>query len=72
MNTRTPEFDAALAQAGEELGLPDYFRDCVRPLFSMPMTQWPQCCAGGCYPCAQVLVAVALRIKEMLNLAEPG
>jgi hypothetical protein len=64
----SPEFAAALAQAGAELGLQDYYRDCVRPLFSMPMSQWPMCCGGGCDPCAQKLIAVAVRICELLNI----
>lgn len=61
------KFSSALAQASAELGLKEYYRDCVRPLFSMPITQWPQCCAGGCEPCAQTLVAVALRVQELLE-----
>jgi hypothetical protein len=64
----TPEFAAALAQAGSELGLQDYYRDCVRPLLSMPMSQWPTCCGGGCEPCAQILVAVAQRVCELLKV----
>lgn len=60
------EFAAALARASNEIGLQDYYRDCVRPLFSMPMSQWPECCAGGCEPCAQTLVAVARRMQELL------
>jgi len=64
----SPEFAAALRQACAELGLKDYYRDCVRPLFSMPMTQWPSCCGGGCEPCAQLLIAVADRMCELLNI----
>jgi hypothetical protein len=64
----SPEFAAALAQASDELGLQDYYRDCVRPLFSMPMSQWPMCCGGGCEPCAQTLVAVASRACELLGI----
>jgi hypothetical protein len=62
----TPEFAAALAQASSELGLQDYYRDCVRPLFSMPMTQWPSCCGSACEPCMQTVVAVAERVCELL------
>lgn len=62
------EFTAALTQASEELGLPDYYRSCVRPLFMMPITQWPTCCAGRCDPCAQTLVAVASRICDLLGI----
>jgi len=64
----TPEFTAALAQASSEMGLQDYYRDCVRPLLSMPVTQWPTCCGGGCEPCSQILVTVATRICELLRI----
>jgi hypothetical protein len=64
----SPEFAAALERAGEEQGLQDYYRDCVRPLLSTPMREWPQCCGGGCEPCSQVLVVVALRVCELLNV----
>ena len=62
-----PQFDAALAQASEESGLADYFRPLVLPLFNMPLSQWPGCCAGNCLPCAQTLVAVALRTYGLLG-----
>jgi len=64
----SPEFASALKRAGEELGLADYYRSCVRPLFYMPVTQWPMCCAGGCEPCAQTLVAVADRVCVLLGV----
>jgi hypothetical protein len=64
----SPEFAAALAQASAEHRLQDYYRDCVRPLLSTPMHEWPQCCGGGCEPCSQVLVAVAARVCELLNV----
>jgi hypothetical protein len=64
----TPQFTAALAQASRELGLQDYYKDCVRPLLSMPITQWPSCCGGGCEPCAQMLIAVATRVCELLEV----
>jgi hypothetical protein len=64
---RTPEFEAALVQASEELGLADYYRDCVRPLFNMPETQWPRCCGRGCEPCAETLVGVARRMHSLLE-----
>ena len=65
--TRLPEFAAALARAGDELGLQEYYRSSVRPLFGMPRSQWPVCCGGGCEPCAQTLVAVAERVCELLQ-----
>lgn len=64
----SPEFRIALERAGEEHSLPDYYRACVRPLFRMPVTQWPTCCGGGCDPCAQKLVAVADRICDLLRI----
>jgi hypothetical protein len=64
----TPEFAAALAQASDEMGLKDYYSDCVRPLLSMPMSQWPTCCGGGCEPCSQTLVSVAVRVCQLLGV----
>jgi hypothetical protein len=61
------ELEQALAQASDEAGLQDYYRDMVRPLLRMPSTQWPSCCGGGCEPCAQTLVAVATRVKQLLE-----
>lgn len=72
INTGTAEFHAALAQASEEIGLQDYYRSSVRPLFAMPVSQWPTCCGGGCEPCAQTLVAVAGRVRELLGLDADG
>ena len=68
VNLDSPEFALALQLASEELGLADYYRPCVRPLFTMPSTQWPLCCAGSCEPCAQLLVAVAERVCNLLGL----
>lgn len=68
IDKNSPEFINALAQASDEIGLQDYYRDCVRPLFSMPMTQWPTCCGGGCEPCSQTLVAVARRTCQLLKV----
>jgi len=59
--------DEALVQASEEVGLQDYYRDMVRPLLRMPREQWPSCCGGGCEPCAQTLVAVAERVRALLE-----
>jgi hypothetical protein len=68
IDTRSPTFEAALRQASDELGLQDYYRSCVRPLFSTPTHHWPACCGGGCEPCAQTLVAVASRICDLLGI----
>jgi hypothetical protein len=62
------QLDEALVQASEEVGLQDYYRDMVRPLLRMPREQWPSCCGGGCEPCAQTLVAVAERVRSLLEL----
>jgi hypothetical protein len=51
--------DRALAESAAEWALPDYYRDCVRPLLRMPVSQWPRCCNGGCEPCSETLRAVA-------------
>jgi hypothetical protein len=68
---RTPAFEAALTQASDEFELQTYYRDCVRPLFTMPETQWPRCCGRGCEPCAQTLTAVASRVYELLAKGRP-
>ncbi len=65
---RLPDFPAALDRAIEELGLQEYYRSTVRPLFGIPRSQWPTCCGGGCEPCAQMLVAVADRVYELLGV----
>jgi hypothetical protein len=61
------ELNEALAQASEEVGLQEYYRDMVRPLLRMPREQWPSCCGAGCEPCAQTLVAVAERVHILLG-----
>lgn len=64
----SPEVAAALARAADEAGLPEYYRASVRPLFAMPVTQWPRCCGSSCEPCAQTLGAVATRTCELLGV----
>ncbi len=61
-----PKLDAALARASDEMGLADYYRDCVRPLLRQPREQWPSCCGGNCEPCSQLLVRVAERVEALL------
>jgi hypothetical protein len=68
IDTRSEEFTRALAQAGNEQGLQDYYLPCVRPLFNMPMSQWPLCCGSRCEPCSQTLVTVAGRVCELLGI----
>ena len=59
--------DSALAQASDELGLPSYYRSSVRPLVRDPEGRWPHCCGGGCEPCSQTLVRVAVRTLELMG-----
>lgn len=65
---RTPDVERALALASDELGLKEYYRDCVRPILGTPRASWPRCCGGQCEPCAEMLGAVARRVHEMLDL----
>ena len=65
---RTPDVEAALAKASDEVGLQDYYRDCARPLLGT--SRWPRCCGGGCEPCAETLIAVARRVHELLGLGD--
>lgn len=62
-----PAVDAALKQASEELGLEEWYRDCVRPLMRSGPAGYPSCCGGGCEPCSQILVQVADRALEILG-----
>ena len=62
-----PDLDAALKQASDELGLEEWYRDCVRPLLRDGPERYPRCCGGGCEPCNQLLVRVAERARELLQ-----
>jgi hypothetical protein len=66
---RTPELEACLARASDEVGLAEHYRDCVRPLLGVRPAGWPRCCGGTCEPCAETLIAVAKRVHAMLSLA---
>ncbi len=66
------ELEAALAQASDEMGLAAWYRDCVRPLLRTGPEAWPRCCGGGCEPCSEQLVRVAVRTKELLGQARHG
>jgi hypothetical protein len=57
---------AALAEAAAEVGLPDCYWSCVKPILSAPVERWPRCCGGGCEPCNEVLCEVARRVKAKL------
>ncbi len=63
-----PAVDAALEQASDELGLEEWYRDCVRPLLRSGPEGYPGCCGGGCEPCSQILVQVANRTLEILGV----
>jgi len=65
--TEPPSLDAALARASQELGFPSYYQSTVRPLLRNPEGRWPRCCGGGCEPCAQTLIQVALRTLELMG-----
>jgi hypothetical protein len=65
---RTAELERALEMASDELGLKDYYRDCVRPILGTPRSAWPRCCGGGCEPCAEMLSAVAARVHDLLGV----
>lgn len=62
-----PQVQAALERASDELGLPSYYRSCVRPLLRNPEGRWPRCCGGGCEPCAETLIQVALQVLKELG-----
>lgn len=64
------DLDEALEQAAKENGLPDYYRDCVRPLLREPY-RWPRCCGGGCEPCAEQLIRVATRTLSLCGRELP-
>jgi hypothetical protein len=70
VDERPDALDAAIAQAGDELGLQAWYRDIVRPLVKMDPERWPQCCGGQCEPCNQLLVAVARRAREIMGAGE--
>ena len=59
--------DSALEQASNELGLEEWYRDCVRTLLRDGPDSYPRCCGGGCEPCSQLLVQVAERVLELLG-----
>jgi hypothetical protein len=67
---RTPEVERALTLASEEVGLADYYRDCVRPILGTPSSEWPVCCGGQCEPCAETLCSVVRRVHSMLGIPD--
>ena len=66
-DVKDPRVQDALRQACDELGLPLTYRGCVHPLLRDPEGEWPECCGGGCYPCSQTLVDVAVRTLQLLG-----
>ncbi|MBZ4397873.1 hypothetical protein OWM54_15840 [Myxococcus sp. MISCRS1] len=67
LDVKDPTVQAALRQASDEAGLPDYLRSCVYPLLREPEGEWPSCCGGGCQPCSATLVDVAARTLALLG-----
>jgi hypothetical protein len=65
---RTPETEAALTRASDEVGLQPHYRDCVRPLLGVGPNRWPHCCGGSCEPCAETLITVARRVHQLLGM----
>lgn len=61
------QLDAAIHRASQELAFPSYYEPCIRPLVRNAEGEWPRCCGGGCEPCAQTLIQVALRALELLG-----
>jgi len=59
--------DEALKQASDELGLQEWYRDCVKPILRIERAGWPRCCGGGCEPCNQLLCLVAERVLELMS-----
>jgi hypothetical protein len=65
-----PTLEAALAQAAEENGLAEYYRDIVKPMLREPYL-WPRCCGSNCEPCAEQLIRVAKRTLVLLGREVP-
>jgi hypothetical protein len=65
------DLDEALAQASDENGLAEHYRDIVRPLLREPY-RWPRCCGGGCEPCAEQLIRVARRTLTLCGREPPA
>ena len=61
------EITSAIAEAADELGLPSYYRSIVKPLVRRPDARRPQCCGGGCEPCADTIIGVAERALAILK-----
>jgi hypothetical protein len=65
-------YEQALAAASDEVGLPSYYRSCVRPIVTAPVERWPRCCGSGCEPCNDVLCEVARRVLQRLGGVPPS
>jgi hypothetical protein len=59
--------DRALAQAAEEHRLDPAYVAIARPNVRDPEAPRPQCCGGGCEPCAEQLNRVIERALELLG-----
>ncbi len=63
----------AIERASDEHGLPIWYRSCVGPLLELDEARYPSCCGGGCEPCNELLVSVALRARQLIDeAARPG
>jgi hypothetical protein len=63
------DFERALTEASDAVGLPVYYRDCVRPIVKAPRERWPRCCNSDCEPCNRTLCEVAERMIVALGRA---
>jgi len=64
---RSPEIDAAVARACEEVGLRPTDRPLVRDLLGRPETAWPPCCGASCRPCTDDVAAAARRARALVE-----
>jgi hypothetical protein len=61
----------AIAEASDEVGLDTWYRACVEPLMGLADREMPRCCGGGCEPCSETLVEVAVRARRRLEAKRP-
>jgi hypothetical protein len=66
------DLDAAMAQSAEENGLSPAYISIARPMVKDPDAPRPQCCGGGCEPCAELLNRVIERAIAILQAKPPS
>jgi hypothetical protein len=59
----------AIAAAADEVGLDAWYRSSVEPLMGLADRDMPRCCGGGCEPCSETLIEVAVRARRRLAAA---